>query len=161
MNTAELYNLTQKAFETGHVKELLLGEGEWCIPVDWKATTSIPTDWERIISYGISPYCLAEDIDARVKQFENAFKQLLSGDYISVLIAYEHYITYCYHVRSNEKNILFSSSLCHSLRNSIELHKAELAALREWVGFTYENGLYEHITATDQTLSRKFGMGVL
>lgn len=161
MDLVEIYELTAKAFETNHVKELLLGEGEWRVPVSRKAPANIPTDWDRIISYGISPYCIEKDFDTRKKQFEAAFCQLLNGNSTSVLIAYEHYTTYCYHVRSNEKNILFSDEMCIKLAGAIERNKSTFEAITEWCGYVYNNGLYEQIVYRDKTIARKFGMGVL
>lgn len=162
MTVKEILNLTSAAFESGSVRELLLGEGDWIVPVSWKDTANTPTDWDRLIYFGVHLHCKADDTDKRIALFEDAYMSLLSGDAASVCAAFDLYFSYWYRISDNlESNLLFSETLKEKLARAINLHKADLAAIKEWCGHTNQSGMYENISRLDSTLAEKFGAGVL
>jgi hypothetical protein len=161
MTIKEIYGLTQKAFETNHVKNLLLGEIGWEIKPNQKSAAATPQDWDRIMVYGIAPYCIEKDTTVRVSCFENAFRELLSGTPVEIAIAYEYYFCYCYSVKSHTKNFMFSQSLREALANSIVKNKDKLTQLTEWCGYAYPDGLYLNIQCMDSVVGKKFGMNIL
>lgn len=163
MDLKEIYQLTVTAFEKGCIKELLLGQGEWKIPYGNRFSSgNKPTDWDRLMTYAIVPYCNSDNTGVAVSWFQVGFKSLLNENTpVAIWSAFEIYAAYCYAVRSNEKNILFPHELKNSLSVAIKNNKLELKNCREWDGTLYEDGLWTAITGTDKFLESKFGMGIL
>lgn len=162
MDLKEIYELTAKAFETNHVKELLLGKGEWCVPVNWKAPANTPTDWDRIIYFGVHAYCKGENCVNRVAQFEEAFISILKESTSSIMAGFELYFSYWYHIFDHsEENILFTPRLKKELAQAIKSNKTKLSAVTEWSGYKYRTGLYDNIVYLNNTIEKKFGAGIL
>ena len=162
MDSVEVYELTAKAFETNHIKELLLGEGEWCVPVSGKSPANTPTDWDRIIYFGVHAYCKEENCVNRVARFEEAFISILKESASSILAGVELYVSYWYHISDyTEENILFTPKLREELAQSIKSNKTELNAITEWCGNKYRTGLYDNIVYLNNTIEKKFGAGII
>lgn len=163
MDLKEIYQLTALAFEKGNITELLLGQGEWKIPYGNRFSSgNKPTDWDRLISYAVVPYCNADSTGVRTSLFQMSFKSLLlESSPVAIWSAFEIYAAYCYAVRSPEKNTLFPSEIKKLLASSIKSNILELKNCREWDGDLFEEGLWSAVSGSDKFLESKFGMGIL
>lgn len=95
----ELLELTKKAFENNEVAEFLCGEKGYACPISHFVPANVPTDFSRIIDFGV--YKLYEETknEKIVAKFEEAILYLLDCDPIKNWIAF----MVCWNQIRNEK----------------------------------------------------------
>ncbi len=96
----ELLELTKKAFEKDEVAKFLCGERDYAYTIDRFVPANVPTDFSRIIDFGI--YKLYEETkdEKTVVKFEEAILYLLDCDPVRIWIAF----MICWNQIRNEKN---------------------------------------------------------
>lgn len=159
MNREDIYNLTEKAFVTNHIQDLLSGNGEWKVAVGRKDVADFYTDLDRIVRLGIIPYC--KNNEERIVQFREEYIKFIESGYKNIAIAFDCYFFYCYKIRSVEEDFLFGEQLRKKLANAIINQKDELSKITEWCGYAYPKGYYSSIISLNSMLMKKFGMGLL
>lgn len=159
MDIKDIYNLTEKAFATNHIQDLLAGNGKWKVDAGRKAVADFYTDLDRIVSFGILPFCRNDE--KRISQFRKEYIKFIESGYKNIAIAFDCYFYYCYDVCSIEEDFLFGEQLRKKLANAIINQKDELSKITEWCSYNYPNGYYSKILSLDSILKKKFGMGLL
>lgn len=159
----EIYKLTEKAFETDHVVDLLKGAGEYAVAPNKSSFADQPTDWSNLIRMGIIPYCMEDITSARWKCFLEAVKALINGSAVDVWYAYNIYYFLAYAAHGG--NIMLPGYVYfprEDLHAGIGQHIPELMKIKKWSGTNEPEGLWGDIYFADLALERRYpGSGII
>ncbi|MFR3010072.1 MAG: hypothetical protein ACLTND_00545 [Ruminococcus bicirculans (ex Wegman et al. 2014)] len=158
----ELLKLTKKAFENNEVAEFLCGEKGYACPISHFVPANVPTDFSRIIDFGV--YKLYEETknEKIVAEFEEAILYLLDCDPAKNWIAF----MVCWNQIRNEKRHeapfkFINQELIEKLKETLLKHEKELRVCKEWQGWNEENGLWQEITRINNIATKNYGVSIL
>ena len=158
----ELLELTKKAFENNEVAEFLCGEKGYACPISHFVPANVPTDFSRIIDFGV--YKLYEETknEKIVAKFEEAILYLLDCDPAKNWIAF----MVCWNQIRNEKRHespfkFINQELIEKLKGTLLKHENELRVCKEWQGWNEENGLWQEITRINNIATKNYGVSIL
>ena len=84
----ELLELTKKAFENDEVAEFLCGEKGYSCPISRFVPANVPTDFGRIVNFGVFKLYEESKNEKIIKKFKEAILALVKGSAVQVWIAY-------------------------------------------------------------------------
>ena len=158
----ELLELTKKAFDNNEVAEFLCGEKGYACPISHFVPANVPTDFSRIIDFGV--YKLYEETknEKIVAKFEEAILYLLDCDPAKNWIAF----MVCWNQIRNEKRHeapfkFINQELIEQLKETLLKHEKELRVCKEWQGWNEENGLWQEITRINNIATKNYGVSIL
>ena len=162
ITNGELLELTKKAFENNEVAEFLCGEKGYACPISHFVPANVPTDFSRIIDFGV--YKLYEETknEKIVAKFEEAILYLLDCDPAKNWIAF----MVCWNQIRNEKRHeapfkFINQELIEKLKETLLKHEKELRVCKEWQGWNEENGLWQEITRINNIATKDYGVSIL
>lgn len=152
----------KKAFENNEVAEFLCGEKGYSCPISHFVPANVPTDFSRIIDFGV--YKLYEETknEKIVAKFEEAILYLLDCDPAKNWIAF----MVCWNQIRNEKRReapfkFINQELIEKLKETLLKHEKELRVCKEWQGWNEENGLWQEITRINNIATKNYGVSIL
>lgn len=158
----ELLELTKKAFENNEVAEFLCGEKGYACPISHFVPANVPTDFSRIIDFGV--YKLYEETknEKIVAKFEEAILYLLDCDPAKNWIAFMVYWNQIRNEKRHEAPFKFiNQELIEKLKETLLKHENELRVCKEWQGWNEENGLWQEITKINNIATKNYGVSIL
>jgi hypothetical protein len=146
ISNEELLDLTKQAFEKGELFEFFQGKPPYTCPVNHSVPANIPTDFGRIINYGIYKFYEKQPNNKIISDLREAISKLIEGDAVQIWIAF----MICLNILRNEERksaafSLNSSEIYDKLRISILSHEQDLRECKEWQGWNEDNGLWSEI----------------
>lgn len=143
----ELLELTKKAFDNNEVAEFLCGEKGYACPISHFVPANVPTDFNRIIDFGV--YKLYEETknEKNVAKFEEAILYLLDCDPVRNWIAF----MVCWNQIRNEKRHeapfkFINQELIEKLKETLLKHEKEL---------------WQEITRINNIATKNYGVSIL
>lgn len=158
----ELLELTKKAFENNEVAEFLCGEKGYACPISHFVPANVPTDFSRIIDFGVYKLYEKTKNEKIVAKFEEAILYLLDCDPAKNWIAF----MVCWNQIRNEKRHeapfkFINQELIEKLKETLLKHEKELRVCKEWQGWNEENGLWQEITRVNNIATKNYGVSIL
>lgn len=160
---AEIRKLAQQALSCGELAEYLSGENGYACGMDPSVPANVPTDFERILAFGLYPlYSESSRPEAVSAAFSAALEKLLSGSAVQVWIAY---MVSLFQYRLEEQGyspfVAMSPYYMAKVKAALYEHETELRTVKEWQGKGREQGLWQNIVATNDVLKRNSGVTFL
>jgi hypothetical protein len=162
ISNEELLELTRQAFEKNEVAEFLCGEKGYSVMGNRDIPSNIPTDFGRILKFGIYKLYTKENSAYIIDTLKQAVFDLLKKSTTHIWCAYSVCWSQIYSEQSNYApfqcvdNILLSA-----LKEALYKNKTKLKNCREWLGSNSTEGLWEDIFLSNESLKKRFGVSIL
>lgn len=152
----------QKAFENNEVAEFLCGEKGYACHISHFVPANVPTDFSRIIDFGVYKLYKETKNEKIVAKFEEAILYLLDCDPAKNWIAF----MVCWNQIRNEKRHeapfkFINQELIEKLKETLLKHEKELRVCKKWQGWNEENGLWQEITRINNIATKNYGLSIL
>jgi hypothetical protein len=136
--------LTEQAIDRNELSELLMGRGEYYFPNKW---AELPNDLTRIFIEGFNVYANKSESNRKIlnEKLVQALTSILQnpiGTWWCLSIIYSYLFGY----KENSFNFEIDvNNLIDLINQSLKKYKKDLVKNKEWVGYRFENGLWEDI----------------
>lgn len=161
VSNEELLALTKKAFDNDEVAEFLCGEKEYACPLNRFVPANVPTDFGRIVNFGVYRLYMDTQNEEIITKFKKAILSLLNGNAVQIWVAYSICWNLIYKKNHNEPTIIISdNNFWEMIKTSVQKNEDKLRSCNEWQGFNQEDGLWEDIRRMDKNLTDN-GEGIL
>ena len=161
MTKTKYYDLVKSAVCTGRFKKLLLGEAGMENMNLKHVPASVPSDITAILEQGVYPLHKDGFCDGAML-LEYTVKELLNGSAVELWIAYSLVWNQC-RKESNKISPFFmvTQPLLTLVGQTLWAHQEELRQCQQYVGMNRKEGIWEHITVTNDTLQTRYGVSIL
>ena len=158
----ELLELTKKAFENDEVAEFLCGEKGYSCPISRFVPANVPTDFGRIVNFGVFKLYEESKNEKIIKKFKEAILALTKGSAVQVWIAYSVCWNLVYKKNRKQPTLVIQDvEFWNSVKSSILASENKLRVCNEWQGINQKDGLWSNIIRMDNVLEKDYGVSVL
>jgi hypothetical protein len=146
ISNEELLELTRQAFEKNEVSGFLCGEKGYSVMGNRDIPSNIPTDFGRILKFGIYKLYSEENSAYIIDAFKQAVFDLLKKSTTHIWCAY----CACWAQIYSEQSLYapfqcVDNILMTALRETLYKNEIKLKNCREWFGSNCAEGLWEYI----------------